>query len=179
MKIAKAYAQALYALAKEADQVSAVEESLRQYEHKVHGALEPLFLSPVLTAKAKTQILKKVYQQIQLHPLVQKWLMVVIQKKRLNFLREMIQAYERKIDEETNTLRGQVLCAKTPSLNTQKALESKLAKTLHKSIVLSYKEDSQLMGGFKVQIENLLFDDSLLVHLKKIKEKLKAKELTL
>ena len=173
MKIAKVYAQTLYALAKEENQISAVYDNLCQYRDHVHGRLERFFFSPVFTVAIKVQLLKKVCQKIKIHPLIQRWLIVVAQKKRLSFLREMVQAYQQKMDEENNILRGQVLCAQSPSHHIQQNLKAKLTKVLHKSVVLDYKKDPQLMGGFKVQMENLIFDDSLLFHLKKIKEKLK------
>ena len=68
--------------------------------------------------------------------------------------------------------RGTVKSAKPLSEDAKKDLESRINKILNKKIILTYKEESTLLGGVVAQVGGWTFDDSIETHLTKLNEDL-------
>jgi F-type H+-transporting ATPase subunit delta len=65
-----------------------------------------------------------------------------------------------------------VKSAKALSDEGRKDLEGKISKILNKKIILTYKEESTLLGGVVAQVGGWTFDDSIETHLIKLNEEI-------
>ena len=57
-----------------------------------------------------------------------------------------------------------------------KAMEEKVSSILNANVTLTNKLDSSLIGGFKIQVEDYILDDSIKNQLYKLKESIKLKK---
>ena len=55
-------------------------------------------------------------------------------------------------------------------------MESKISKMLNANVTLQNKIDESLLGGFKIQVEDYILDDSMQNRLNKLKETITLKK---
>ena len=62
-------------------------------------------------------------------------------------------------------------------MKKRKELEEKLAAQLSQKVILNYQEDKSVLAGVRVELEAYTLDDTVEIHLKKIKENINIKKI--
>ena len=77
---------------------------------------------------------------------------------------------------ELNIKRGIVYSTIKLTKTQLKGMESKISKMLNANVTLRNVIDENLLGGFKVQVEDYILDDSMKNRLEKLKETITLKK---
>ncbi len=173
-EIAKRYAKALLALTKQKKihekallELIAVKEAFAS-----DASIQNYFENPSVLPDQKIAALKNALTGKNISEEVINTLLLLTEKSRLSCLDDLVQVFSELLDEEGGLTRGVVRSAKALSQEAKKELENKIQKILNKKIVLTYQEDTKLLGGIVAQVGGWTFDDSVEAHLNKLNEEL-------
>ncbi len=172
--IAEKYAQGLFSYARENNLVDQVMEDLFILKEAIAHVPEFLYwLSvPIIQKEEKFRFVSDVVQALKISSAVEWFLMVVIDKKRVEFLPWMIEKfrffyniYHHRVDVKIVTVRNLTDSERQLFLHVWGGY-------LNRWINLVEEVDPDLIGGIKVYFEGSLYDASIKKRLELLKEEL-------
>ncbi len=172
-RVAKRYAIALFEGAKEQQLLETVEEQLEVLDttYEEVEAFRQLIDSPVISNEEKLKVADQLFAK-KLHPFVLNFLKLLIRKNREMLLPGIVDYFNELLDEHRGILRG-VVYSVVPMTDEQlNALNERLNAMTGKTVVLTQQVDASLIGGFVVQIKDMVIDNSIRHQLEKLKERL-------
>ena len=95
---------------------------------------------------------------------------VLIDNKRGGYILDVCNEFVRRGLNELNIKRGIVYSTIKLTSNQLKGMENKISKMLNANVTLRNIIDENLLGGFKIQVEDYILDDSMKTRLSKLKE---------
>lgn len=171
--VPRRYAQALLMIAVEHQAFDNFQEELEAVlqvlveENKLYTAL----LSPRLQPQEKKLLLKK-YLDGKISPLIENFLYLIVDKKRENFLPDIIQQYYKYADETRNIVEAEVYSAVSLTDKDYHKLEKRLSQAAGKKVRLKNIVDSTLLGGIVIKIGETVIDGSIVKRLALLKSHL-------
>ena len=169
------YAKALFDLARDADQVAAVEADLRALKAMTleSADLRTLITSPVFTAENKAKGLAAISAKAEFHPLTQKFLGFVAAQRRVAALPSIITSFQALSAAWRGVISAQVTTAIALTAAQSKGLQAALRQALGKDPEIETRVDPSILGGVKVRVGSRLYDASLKSKLDSLKFALK------
>ena len=154
---AKRYAIALFDLAQQHNEIQAVENDLRELNvvWKGNKDLKTLFTSPKLSIDKKKELVRQIFSNA--NPIVIKTLLVLIDKKRLSEVTNIIEEFMTR--ELTEVERANVSTVFAKNVGKQ-------------SLRIQNIVDPSIIGGIRVQIGNRIYDSTLSTKLDRLKRNL-------
>ena len=171
---ARRYAKALMELAKRDDQVADVAEQLQQHLSllRSNADLQLLLNNPGIDAKVKAELLTAVLDRTQPSPLLRNFLLLLLEKERLNQFDVVCEHYERLANEELRRVVAQVTTAIELAAEQREAVTHKIADMTHKNVILEAHVDPGILGGLVVRVNNVVLDGSLRGQLTQLRKEL-------
>lgn len=171
--ISKRYAKALFAVSKESNSHAQTLAQLIAIATAM-GSPEAIkfFQDPQVDNTKKTDSVVRAMEKVGVSESVKNFVKLVMNRKRAEGIVEIAKAYEELMDEDAGVTKGEVYSAKSLSAEVVSSLETKISNILKKKIVLKFKEDPKVIGGVVAKVGGWTFDDSLDLHLNKLKEQL-------
>lgn len=169
-RIASPYAEALIDLAKKTKSLDEVSQDINVIYQFVSNSkdLERFLANPVITKESKKIVLRDILVE-QVSPATLKFLMLLVDKKRIEYLRYVATNYMALAAKQSSSEIAEVTSMTHLSSDQQEKLKTKLKQLRGISnIELVLKVDPKLLGGFVVQIGSSVLDFSLLGALKKM-----------
>lgn len=169
--LAKRYAQALFALAKEGGAVDAVASDLGALHAELHapGAGE-LLSSPDVPADERKSVLEKL--GAGRHQLVQNLIGVLHERRRLEVLPDLPVAFRDLYMEDRGEVEGTAESAHPLSTDEIAGLTELASRLSGKKVVLTAAHKPELLGGVRLIVGNVLYDGSLRAALTQLEEQL-------
>ena len=173
-KIASTYAQALFDAALESN----VLEDIKNDFNVIRSVMkeQPQFMEiltlPKLDKNDKKELIKTIFSKDASQILVN-FLMVLIDKDRINLLTEIMTAYNELVNQHFGILEGTVYSAVALSEGQLTELTYAFTKKLNQKVEI----DPSLLGGYKVNLGNVVYDNSIKLQLKNLKNNLLNVEL--
>ena len=173
IEVSKRYAKALFAVSKESNSHAQTLASLSAISVATSDPdVQNFFRDPRVEAHKKTEAIVNTMDKAGTTDNVKNFVKLLMERNRSSLLAGVAKAYEQLIDEDSGVTKGNVYSAKPLGADVVASLESKISTILKKKIVLNFKEDPQVIGGIVAKVGGWTFDDSLDLHLKKLKEEL-------
>jgi F-type H+-transporting ATPase subunit delta len=157
------YAVALFDLARDAQSLDTVAESLAALKAAVAESpdFKGLINSPVLSREAAGKTIAAVASSIGIDDLTTKFLGVLAQNRRLGQLPAVIRAYETLLSNHKGEARAEVTSA-YPLTKTQiTALQKSLKARVGREVAVEAKVDPAILGGLVVKIGSQMIDSSI------------------
>lgn len=175
-QVANRYSRALFSLLTEAKTTQAVLKDLLALRNLIS---ENKFLESVLKSRrygkaALTAILEEIVTKGKFHKLTTAFLRVVAHNGRMQALQEIIRTCEVIARHQAGEQVVSVKTAKALSKSEAKELSVMLEECLKKTVILDPVVDESLIGGMRVRVGSLLFDDSYRTKLHKLHHILKG-----
>jgi len=169
------YAQALFDLAKDQNQVAAVEADLKSLKAALADSrdLQILLNSPAFDAEAKGKGLAAIADRAGFNATTKKFLGLLAANGRAGALASVITAFERLSAEARGAVSAQVTTAVPLSPAQAKGVQQALRQALGKDPEIETRVDPSILGGIKVRVGSRLFDASLKSKLDSLKFALK------
>ena len=173
--IAKRYAKALFTLARE-------QKAIEQYGTELdgfNGVIKDLpdlgnaLRNPLYPEAVKKSLFQKVAAQMELSPIMNSFLNLLVEKKRIQHLPEIVDYFHRLIDEYSNIARAKVKAAFKLETAEIEEIAAALEKKIGKKIVVEFEQDTSLLGGVFAQIGDFVLDGSVKRQLLNFRESLK------
>lgn len=173
--IARVYAETLLRSADRHAQVDAVDESVRGLS-AVLGSSADLrrFLAAPQIAAAEKRVLVRSALADRLHPLLVRFLELVIEKHREGLLGEILDAWVELLDTRANRQSAAVTTAIPADPEMVARVKTALERATGKTIVLEERLDPSLLGGLVIRTGDTVIDGSLRSRLTTLHRRLRA-----
>jgi F-type H+-transporting ATPase subunit delta len=172
--VARSYAKALFALAKERNQTDVIARELAAVEELVAGdaALQQFFAQPGVAPAVKRAVAEEIAQRLGVSKLARDFLALVADRGRGDRLADIAEAYRALVDEDAGRVRARVRSAVALTDPERALLASRLGRAVGKTVVVEARVDRELLGGLVAEVGGLVADGSLDGQLARIKERL-------
>ncbi len=171
-EISQRYALALYELSKENNETEEFVLNVNSFKKIFSSNKEfrNFVKNPTYTAENQKIIFDKILNIMNLNKLVKNFFSLLIIKKRIYFLENIIDEFLKLISTKRGQISGSLISAKKIDDKTIKDIETAISANIKRTIKLESKIDESLIGGIVIQIGSLMIDTSLKNKLQKYKK---------
>ena len=175
--VASRYAIALLSVAREENDIKGYVNEVEEIAKLLKANKELLILlkNYGLSLDEKKQVLKKCFD-LRIKEYILNLFYVLIDNKRGGYIIDVCNEFVRIGLNELNIKRGIVYSTIKLTSSQLKGMESKISKMLNANVTLRNIIDENLLGGFKIQVEDYILDDSMKTRLSKLKETITLKK---
>lgn len=157
---AKRYAQAIFAIAQEKNQVDLWNLELWAMVDKLsNDELRAVLSQASIPMSTKVGIVREVFGDAS--ELAQNLLCLLVERGRLGLLPEIRRQYSRLLDEYHGREQVQVVSAVPLDAKTQEEVSKLLHEIVKKEVVLDNRVDPDILGGLVIQVGDKLIDGSV------------------
>ncbi|MEW6057935.1 MAG: ATP synthase F1 subunit delta [Bdellovibrionota bacterium] len=177
--VSKLYAKALFEMSQEKGALEKVQEDFFGLIELVREQpqLKQAFSGFLFSKKERESLAKEFTEKAQLHPLLQRFASLLIEKDRFGLLENVYDSFRELVDESKNTVRGTVVTVEPLTEAEKTDLSKTFARRFNKQVVLEPVIDKELLGGLIVKIQGLTFDGSLKTTIRRLKENLERQSI--
>ena len=177
--IANQYAKALLEVVNASGSEADPEAALQQLESfvealKTSADLRTALYSPAVSVAQKRAVVAKIADLLGLGQTLRNFLFVVIQKRRVELIPLMREAFRARLDEQLGLVRAEIASAQELGDAERSAIETQLARTTGKQVRGHYAVDAALLGGVTAKLGSLVYDGSVRGQLDLLRRKLAA-----
>lgn len=173
--VAQKYAHALFAEAQAKSELKACQEGLEEFVRVARlpagrqacAMLLQVLSHPFIAADEKKRLIHATLGESAM-PLVERFLLLLVEKHRLNLLFAIEQEFQAEVDRFHNVQALNVRSAFPLSESQRKDLQGKLEIWLKSKVRMDVQVDSSLIGGLVIQTRDHVLDQSLKGQLKKL-----------
>ncbi len=160
--VARRYAHALFDAAHARRLLDTVESDLADFTRllREEPRLSSLLITPQVTTGEKRRLLEAILGG-RVHALVLELLWLLLQKKRLPAIGDIIEGYGILLEEHRGIVHAEVTTVRPLSAAQQERLKASLERRTGKTVVLERKLDPRVMGGVVVRIGDQVIDRSI------------------
>lgn len=165
------YALALYEVAKEKDKVDEYINDLREICDLIENNKDfyEVVKHPQISTKNKKRTFINIFKG-KIDEELLSFLLILIEKDRILYLREKLNEME-KIDLERKNILSAVVKTAVPLLEREISdLQEKLEKQYNKKIIMTTEIDKSLLGGVYVRVGNDVIDGTIKSKLEEMKD---------
>lgn len=169
----KRYAQALYNTAANNKKTDDIQGDIL----KIKGFFNPenqlakILSHPRVNENEKLMLLKNTFEGNVSDEIIG-LLTIVLRKNRQNILSQIFNEYLRLVKRGKNISTVLVTSAVPLTDVTTRSIHERLTNTLKREIELHLKVDTQVLGGLKIQVDNMIFDRTIKGRLEELKKSL-------
>ena len=164
--VATRYANALADVVSPADsplRPEAALNELRSFQATLQSSpeLQNALTTPAVPGPRKRAVVAKIAEMLKISPIVRNFLYVLIDRRRIGSLNEILHDFELTIDERLGFARAEVSSAGELTERQRAALNTKLEQLTGKKIRMHFSIDESLIGGAVARIGSTVYDGSV------------------
>jgi F-type H+-transporting ATPase subunit delta len=135
-------------------------------------AMRVIMLSPSFTADEKTAFINQLSEQKGWQEETKSFIQLLAEKNRIRYVKEVVQALGKLIDQAQGRKRVKILTAKPFSEEETRRVRHRMGEITGQEVEMSVDVDPALIGGMVVQIGSRVFDGSVRGKLEALTERL-------
>lgn len=128
--------------------------------------------NPIFALSRRRAVLDEVAQRLQLSPLLRNFLLLLLDRGRIDSLESIAREHRALIDQHAGRVRAHVIAARPIDPATESRLKAALERRSGKTVILEKQEDPTLLGGIVTQIGDVVYDGSIRTQLANMRQKL-------
>ncbi len=176
LNLARRYANALFLTAKENNEEEVVYNELKVFADAFNETeITEFFANPVNSLSSQVAVIKKLTDGLKMSETLKNFIHLLSEKNRVQLVAEIIESYQNLIDEKNGVTRGEVISSHMLTPQEREKIEDIVSKKTKKRVILTYKEDANLLGGLIAKVGGYTFDDTLTMHLGRLNEDLRRR----
>ena len=173
--VAKRWSKALIELSLEDETISQedVLRDLRNAEETINSSeeLKNVINNPSISVEEKQIVICKLFENKVL-PMVYNFLYVLNLRKRLQYLNEIADEFEKKLEEIKNIARVGVTSAIEINEDRKNDIKNKISEKLKKDIVVDWNINPDIIAGLVFNINDTVVDNSIKYKLDELSKKI-------
>ncbi|HEV8480396.1 MAG TPA: ATP synthase F1 subunit delta [Candidatus Eisenbacteria bacterium] len=175
--LAERYAEALLGAAEKRNAVDAVAEDLQSLTtlDEKDSSFRRFLESPAVRDDAKRALVESVLGS-RTHPLTMRFVLLLMHKKRIRYLRDAAAAYRALVEEKKGIVHARVTSAVALGEDEKARLGQALEHRTGLRFLIEPHVDESLLGGVRVQYRDQILDDSVRTRLLELRDRLLAVE---
>jgi len=172
-KAAKRYARAVVGLARDTGAMDRVVDDLLALGALIRSseAFAAFLGNPLVSPDRRAAAFKALLER-KSDPLTGRFLLMLAQKRRLGLLAEICEEAGNLRDEERGILRVRIVSASPMEASQVSAIRDRLHRKYDKTIEAETAVDPSLIGGFKVQVGDTIYDTCVSTRLETLRQQL-------
>lgn len=170
--VAGRYAQALFELGVEEEQVEALDKALGELAKLMEESAElriALF-NPAIQLEERRGVLAAIAERAKWPGLFQNFIFLLLDKDRLRFVDDISRAYAEKVDDYKGQARARVTSAMALKDPQIEAIRKRLSELTGKEVILTADVDESLIGGIVARVGSTIYDGSVRTQLARMGE---------
>ncbi len=128
--------------------------------------------NPTMAGERRNRMLKEISDALSFERRVTNFINILAERNRLPAVDEIIQEYQRLLDEKMGIVRARVTSAGTLDPSQQRELADKLEQVTGKQVRMEVAVDPSLIGGVIAQVGSTVYDGSVRQQLQAFKSRL-------
>ena len=128
--------------------------------------------NPTMAGERRNRMLKEISDALSFERRLTNFINILAERNRLPALDEIIQEYQRLLDEKMNIVRARVTSAGTLDPGQQRELAARLVQVTGKQVRMEVTVDPSLIGGVIAQVGSTVYDGSVRQQLQAFKSRL-------
>lgn len=162
-KAAQRYATAILQIAVENNKLEKLFDNIQSIENLLKNSLDfKIFLkSPIINTEKKKKIIMDLFRD-KIDPITLKFLLLLTTKNREAILPEIISRFKSLMDEMQGIVNADISAVVAFSNEQKEKVTKRLEALTKKKVRTNFKIDTSLIGGFKIQINDTVYDGSIL-----------------
>jgi len=128
--------------------------------------------NPTTAGDRRKRLLKEIFDALSLDRRVANFIGILVDRDRLPVLEEIIEAYQKLLDDRLGILRARVTAAHSLNAFEQRDLVARLERATGKQIRMEVAVDPSLIGGVIAQVGSTIYDGSVRRQLQAFKSRL-------
>lgn len=134
--------------------------------------LRVVLASPAVPWERKKKLLDVLAQKLKLARLTRNFLLVTAQRDRIHHVPGIEKAFEQLLLDQQGIVTAEVASARSLSEAERAALEKELEKHLGRKLRTRFHTDPELVGGFRAQVGDQVYDGSIRGRLARLRQAL-------
>ena len=177
LEIAQNYASALLSIAIEDNKVIDYQKEVKELRKIIRDNPDFLLLidSRFLTINERKEKAQEILKGFSND--VVNFIKIIIEHNRVNYLEDILQAFNTLCNENRDILEGLIYTAFPLDEKTFNKIKNKISQVEHHDVDLITKIDPSLIGGVKVVINSHIYDGSIKNQLEQMQVDLSRKEI--
>jgi F-type H+-transporting ATPase subunit delta len=174
-ELAVRYAKALYETSSDPQKQEQIFQEIRVIDavFEKETGIRDFLTSPLVSAEEREQVVQKALKDLQLSAETKNFVVLLAHNGRLKIFGEIVHAFQAKADQDNDVVRGTVRSAVVLAPEERKKIEKKVSEITKRQAILTYREDTSVIGGLIAEIGSYTFDDTLQSHMLRLQEDLK------
>ena len=174
-QVARRYDIALFRTAKRTDQVDGISAHLKTIANLLRKDpnVKEFLVAPQILDQYKRELFTTAFKHLVSEALFS-FLILVLEKHRIEYLLAMAEEYERLVKEDQGILQAHVVTARAFDRAFASRLKEGLEKNTGKRIEMISKIDPEIIGGIIVILGNKIIDASIRHQLDELREEMLA-----
>jgi F-type H+-transporting ATPase subunit delta len=132
--------------------------------------LRRVWENPAIPAEQKRGLLDVIVQRDEISRPVRNLVAVLIDHRRVSFLRPIVQQVEKEINQRLGFAEAEITSVRELGEGEKRTLEAQIEKVTGKKVRARYGQDASLLGGARVRVGSTIYDGSVKGQLEKIRE---------
>ncbi len=171
--VARRYAKALFALAKEAAALQPSADQLGRLADVANDAtVGPVLRSPLLSATSRRDLAQMLARELALSDLLTRFVRLLADQQRLGELPAIAERFQHMLDAELGRVRITVRSPRPLDPKQEADLIAVFAKLTAKQVLARVVIDAHLLGGVVVEVEGKVYDGSVRTQLDRLAKEL-------
>lgn len=172
--VSRRYARALFQIGVDRGNLERLGDELSQLAalYASSRELRQTLENPVFRPSDKRAILEKILPRVTPTPEVQRFVLLLLERRRITFLPGIARAYQELCDQHTGRVRAQVASAQALSAGDLDRVRRSLETRTGKKVLIEASVDPSLIGGVVARVGDLILDGSVRTQLATLREKL-------
>ncbi len=153
------------------DKLEAFGETLKQVLAFVeeNPEVEAALVSPVFPADIKQNVVDEIIKAFAVDDIMAGFLRLLVQRRRIQHLRHIINCFQELLDEEIGVVRAVVRTAVALPEDLKEKIAEVMAQVSGKKVTLQLEEDPEIIGGVVARIGDMVWDGSIRSQLQALK----------
>jgi F-type H+-transporting ATPase subunit delta len=132
--------------------------------------LRRVWENPAIPAEQKRGLLDVIVQRDEISRPVRNLVAVLIDHRRVPFLKPIVQQVEREINQRMGFAEAEITSVRELGDSAKRTLEAQIEKVTGKKVRARYGQDASLLGGALVRVGSTIYDGSVKGQLERIRE---------
>lgn len=173
-KVAFRYARALFEIGQEKNLTERFIKDLREFSDLLARVPElgQCLLGPLYTTEDQRAVGMAAAKKIDVSEAVEGALLLLIDKRRILCLNDVVEAMELLYDEAAGRVKAKIISAKELRKEDYETIKKSIEKIVHKTVVLTTIVEPEIIGGVIAEVGDKIFDGSVRTQIHKIGETL-------
>jgi len=171
--LSRRYSKALFELARETQREESIGQEIEAFLSAYSGSELPTVLNNLAFGlDSRKKILAEVAKNLQLTPLSENFLSLLLERDRLSYLPSIVTSYRRLLNAARGRVEAKIVSAAPLEPGTIERLLDSFRRVSGKDVIFREESDPKLIGGIVVELEGRIYDGSVRTQLEKMTQRI-------